>query len=250
MFAAGAGDLLLATAEYSDYPAGAAALPRIGDAFRFDLERILTLRPDLVIGWQSGNPATALAGLERLGLKVWRTEVTEPGDIADLLEQLGRATGREATAKPAADGFRERLARLRRDNRDKPTMRYFYQVAERPLYTVNGSHLISQGLDSCGARNVFHELPNLAPQVSVEAVLASDPDVFFAPALTAESTTLDQWRSWPRLRAVGNEALFYLPADQISQATPRLLEAVEQACGLLDGIRAAVNTTHQGTGEP
>ena len=239
LFAAGAGDLLLATAEYSDYPAQAAALPRIGDAFRFDLERILALRPDLVIGWQSGNPAAALDGLERLGLRVWRTEIASPDDIATLLEQLGRATGREASAQRAADEFRQRLARLRRDNEGKPIMEYFYQVAERPLYTVNGSHLISQGLDSCSARNVFHDLPNLAPQVSVEAVLASDPDVFFAPALTPDTTTLDQWRTWPRLAAVVNDALLYLPADQISQATPRLLEAVEQACTLLDGIRAA-----------
>lgn len=238
LFAAGAGDLLLATVEYSDYPAAAAAVPRIGDAFRFDLERILGFQPDLVIGWQSGNPATALSGLEELGLKVWRTEVSRPEDIAHLLEHMGRASGREDTASSAAAAFRARLAGLRAAHAGKAVLSYFYQVAERPLYTVNGAHLISQGIDSCGARNVFHDLPNLAPQVSLEAVLATDPDVFFAPALPDQPDPLAHWRAWPRLRAVRAEALLFLPANQISQATPRLLEAVEVACTLLDRARA------------
>jgi iron complex transport system substrate-binding protein len=237
LFAAGAGDLLLATAEYSDYPPQAAQLPRIGDAFRFDLERILDYRPDLVIGWQSGNPATALAGLERLGLKLWRTEVSTPDDIARLLEQVGQVTGRQDSAQAAAQAFREQLEQLRASHQDKAPLRYFYQVDERPLYTVNGQHLISQGIDTCGARNVFDELPSLAPQVSLESVLAADPDVIFAPAIAGQDAALDRWQDWPRLQAVQTGALLWLPADQISQATPRLLEAVAVACEQLDGLR-------------
>jgi iron complex transport system substrate-binding protein len=239
LFAIGAGERLLATAEYSDYPPEATTVPRIGDAFRFDLERILALRPELVIGWESGNPATALTGLEGLGLKVWRTEVSSPDAIANLMEALGRATGSEATANEAAVAFRNRLAALRDRYADRPSVSYFYQVAARPLYTVNGQHLLSQGLATCGASNLFDDLPNLAPQIAVEAVLAGDPQVFFAPAIPGQDDPLAQWREWPNLRAVREDALLTLPADPISRATPRLLDAVELACGLLDRYRAA-----------
>lgn len=239
VFAAGAGDLLLATVEFSDYPAEAAALPRIGDAFRFDLERILALSPDLVVGWQSGNPAAALAGIESLGLVLWRTEVRTPGGIADLLEAIGRATGREATAGPAAAEVRARLGQLATTHAGKPGLRYFYQVSERPLYTVNGEHLISQGLALCGAENAFADLPVLAPQITREAVLLADPDMLLAPAIPGQPDPLAHWGEWPRLTAVANNARFTLPADSISRATPRLLDALELACTLFDGLRQA-----------
>ncbi len=238
MFAAGAGDLLVATVEYSDYPKGAATLPRIGDAFRFDLERIVSIKPDLVIGWQSGNPKAALNSLEDLGLRVWRTEIRNPEGIAEVMEQMGRATGRIGAGRHPANEFRERLARLRTENAGKLRLRYFYQVAERPLFTVNGDHLISQGLSVCGAENVFGSLPALAPQISHEAVLLADPDVLVAPRVPDQPDPLMAWRSWPRLRAVQTNFLVYLPADQISRATPRLLDSIELACTLLDGFRS------------
>ena len=180
MYAAGAGDLLLATVEYSDYPAEAEELPRIGDAFRFDLERIMALDPDLVIAWHSGNPLAAQASLEDLGLPVWKTEVLAPADLADLLEALGRATARQDSAHTAARETRERLAKLEAAHGDARPVSYFYQVAERPLYTVNGQHLISQGLAICGGVNIFDGLPNLAPQVAHEAVIAANPQALIA----------------------------------------------------------------------
>ncbi len=235
VFEAGAGDRLLATVEYSNYPAAAEELPRIGDAFRFDLEQILALQPDLVIAWDSGNPEAAISGLEALGLKVWRTEVRTIEDMAFLLRNIGRATGQDA--EPAALAMEARWAALQAAYADRPTVRYFYQVAERPLYTVNGDHLISQGLGACGASNVFRELPSLAPQISAEAVLQADPEVLFAGRVNPGDEPLVHWRSWPGMAAVQNEALFYLPADLINRATPRLLDAVEIACLLLDDYR-------------
>jgi iron complex transport system substrate-binding protein len=238
MYAAGAGDLLLATVEYSDYPEAAATLPRIGDAFRFDLERIMALKPDLVLAWQSGNPAPAQAGLEELGLTLWRTEITQPSEIADLVEAMGQATGRQQVAGAAAEHMRARLAALEADHQGKTAVSYFYQVAERPLYTVNGAHLISQGLSICGAVNVFQNLSALAPQVAREAVILADPETLVAPRIEGYADPLAQWREWPRMQAVDQQALIYLPANEISRATPRMLDAIEIACRLFDGFRS------------
>ena len=237
LFAAGAGKQLIATVEYSNFPPPVRDLPRIGDAFRFDLERIVALEPDLVIAWESGNPTAALDRLESLGLKVWRTEIRQPGDIAGLLEAMARAAGLAQGPVPAAAAVREQLDRIIAGHHGKAPVSYFYQVSAQPLFTLNGEHLVSQGLRLCGGVNVFEGEPVLAPQVTREAVLVADPAVLIAPVLPDEDDPLDHWRTWPRLSAVRNKAFVYLPADEISRATPRFLDSLDTACKLLQGLR-------------
>jgi iron complex transport system substrate-binding protein len=245
VFDAGAGSRLLATVEYSNYPEQAARLPRIGDAFRFDLEQILAFQPDLVIAWSSGNPAAALERLESLGLKVWRTEMREPMDIAALLENIALATGIEQAGKEAASRVRQTLRQLEEQYAGKSPVSYFYQVAERPLFTLNGNHIVSRGLALCGGVNVFSGQTSLAPQITRESVLLADAEVFFAPFIPGSGDPLEHWQSWPRLRAVRNDALHHLDADGISRATPRMLDSLQIACTLLDRNR----TQNLNTGE-
>ncbi len=238
-FAAGAGEYLVATAEYSNHPAAARTLPRIGDAFRIDLERVLTLAPDLVIGWASGNPPGALQRLEELGLAVWRTEVRAPGEIATLMRHIARATGDESRAAPSIAEVQRKLAAIGAAYPDRSPLRYFYQVAPQPLFTLNGEHLVSRGFALCGGVNVFAAAPVLASQVTREAVLAADPEVMIAPRLDPDEDPLAQWRSWPRLSATRHGAFVYLPADEISRATPRTLDSIALGCKLMDRFRAA-----------
>jgi iron complex transport system substrate-binding protein len=106
VFAAGAGSKIIATVEYSDFPAAAVDIPRVGDAFRLDLERIFTLKPGLVIAWQSGNPQAAVAYLQSLGIPTWTIEIRRPEDVATVLE--ARASGSEQ-AREAAKRTRLRL---------------------------------------------------------------------------------------------------------------------------------------------
>lgn len=237
VFAAGAGDRLKAVVEYTDFPPAAGRLPKVGNAFRFDLERIVELKPDLVIAWHSGNPQPALDKLRQMGVRVWQLEITRPREIASALETIGLAAGTAAAGRSAAARVRARLSRLRRDNAGKVPVTYFYQVAARPLYTVNGRHIISRSLRICGGRNVFTDLQALAPQISREAVLLADPQVIFSPGGKDYQGALDQWRAWPQLKAVKHHALLYLDADEISRAGPRLLDGIASACKLLDGVR-------------
>lgn len=237
VFAAGAGSLLLATVEYSEYPQAAASLPRIGDAFRVDVEGIMARRPDLVIAWQSGNPEAALAQLRNLGLPVWSVEIREPEQIAEVLRAIGRATGHEQAADTIAGQLDRRLEQLDRRYHGVQPLDYFYQVAVRPLFTVNGDHLISKGLARCGGHNIFHGEPGLAFQVAREAVITTNPDVMFAPYAEGMEDPFQPWLDWPGLKAVNQGALYRLPADAISRATPRWLDSLELACNLLHGLR-------------
>ena len=238
VFAAGAGDRILAVVEYSDFPPAVNKIPKVGDAFRIDLERIVAFEPDLVIAWTTGNPQTALQKLEQLGITVWQIEITRPNEIAATIEAIALAAGTEAHGNRVAEKLRERLATLVQENTGKTPVEFFYQIAASPLYTVNGQHIISRSMEICGGRNIFADLSSLAPQVSHESVILANPQAMIAPEIQGDPPALLQWKEWPRLQAVQNDALLYLPADDISRAAPRLLDSIELACKLMDEVRA------------
>jgi iron complex transport system substrate-binding protein len=237
VFAAGAGDQLVATVEYSNYPAAAENIPRIGDAYRLDSERIVALRPDLVIAWDSGNPRAAIEQLRSFGVPVWAVEIREPLEIADTLDAISLATGHEIPAMRESEAIRNRLNKLATDYQGAENLDYFYQVGEKPLFTINGEQLISKGLRMCGGNNVFSEESGIAFQVGYESVIVANPDALFAPSSGGSEDPLSAWREWPAMKAVRRDALFLLPADAVSRATPRFLDALELACRLLDGLR-------------
>jgi iron complex transport system substrate-binding protein len=237
VFAAGAGEYLVATVEYSEYPEAAGNLARIGDAFRIDVERILALSPDLVIAWDSGNPRQAITQITSLGIPVWSVEIRDLSEIAEVIRAIGDVSGQTQSANKSAMDFQKRLDELSRQFAARQSLEYFYQIDDKPLYTLNGDHLISKGLSLCGGHNIFHDLPGLAFQVSHESVIVADPAAIFAPTLDDEPNPLDVWLDWPGMQAVNGNALFALPADKISQATPRLLDALEIACSLLNDLR-------------
>ena len=217
----------------------------MGDAFRIDLERIIELRPDLVIAWKSGNPQTALQKLQQLGIRVWQIEITRPEEIADAVENISHAAGTRNIGEAVALQLRNRLWGLQKQYADKTPVGFFYQIAPRPLYTINSQHIISRSLAVCGGHNVFSDLKALAPQISRESVIIANPQVMIAPETAGDPPALLTWLDWPQLQAVQNDNMLYLPADEISQATPRLLDSIDLACKLLDEIRSAFNQAEE-----
>lgn len=239
LFAAGAGEHVVGTVEFSNYPQAAQRIARVGDSAELDLERIVALKPDLVVVWKNGNAQRQLDKLLRLGIPVFYNEPRRLADIARSIEQLGRLAGTEALALPAAGAFAARAAALRRRYAGRSPVRVFYQIWDKPLLTVNGDHLISDVIGLCGGRNVFADMKPLTPEISIEAVLAADPEAI--GGVTAEpgqAGNLDQWKKWPRQRAVARGNLFLIASDLISRNTPRILDGAEQLCEQLEAARA------------
>ena len=239
LFAAGAGEHVVGTVEYSNYPVEAQRIARIGDSAQLDLERIVALKPDLIVVWQYGNAQRQLDKLLRLGIPVYYNEPRRLADIARAIEQLGRLAGTEMVAQPAARAFVARAAELRQRYAGRAQVRVFYQIWDRPLMTVNGDHLISDVMRLCGGRNVFAGLKLLTPEITTEAVLAADPEAIGGVSAEAgQAEDLDQWKKWPRLKAVARNNLFAIHSDLISRNTPRVLDGAQQLCGHLDAARA------------
>jgi len=235
-YAAGAGDALVGTVEYSDYPDAARALPRVGDGWRIDYERVLALRPDVVLAWASGTPRATIERLQAMRLRVIEVETYRLADVPAALRMLGGLAGTGATAEAAASRFEAGVAELRAAHAGATPVTVFVQIDDQPLFTVNGRHVISEVVALCGGRNVFGGLAQLAPQVDAEAVLARDPQVF----LNADEAGVDpaaRWRGWPQLTAVRHGTFYPLPADTVARATPRLLEGARAVCDALDDAR-------------
>lgn len=240
LYAIGAGHQVVAGVSHSDYPEAAKSLPLIGTYTKINLELLLTLKPDLVVAWYSGNGPEQINKIKSLGLPLYVTNPEVPEDIAINLSNLGRLTGNTIKAEKARSAFIEELNQLRSTYSGRTTVTTFYQVWNNPLVTLNNHHLISQLISLCGGSNVFANLPNLATQISIEAVLAEDPEVIIASGMGEERPDwLNDWLDWPNLKAVKRGHLFFIPPDIVQRHSPRVLEGARLLCEQLEQARSA-----------
>jgi len=236
VYAAGAGDTLVGVSAYSDYPAAALELPVIGDAFMIDQERLAVLQPDLLLVWESGTPAHVVDELRRIGYAVEVIRTRGLDDVAVALQRIGELTGHDESARQIAQDFAADLHFIGQRDAGAESMRVFYQVSRRPLFTINGEHYVSELIELCGGHNIFADLNDLAPTVDVEAVVERDPEVMLASSDAGEDAFVE-WERWPHLAAIRYENQFMMPADAIGRATPRLVAAAEAVCEALQQAR-------------
>ncbi|MCO7513386.1 cobalamin-binding protein [Pseudomonas guariconensis] len=224
-----ADDLLVGVLDGGERPAALAGLPSVGRHGQLDMERLLSLEPDLLLLWPDSVAPAQRDQLKRLGIA---TFVGQPHDLDQLVEQIEAIAvrlGRKAQGQAYAASLRERLRELReRYHREQP-LQVFYQVWDRPLYTLGGQQIVSDALRVCGARNVFEDLRQPAPQVSVESVLLRDPQVILA----GDPAQLGSWKAWPRLRAVADGRLLVVPDKGLERPSGQMIEATARLCALL-----------------
>src|SRR6185437_6915877 len=238
LLAAGASSQLIATIEYSGQPASERRLTKIGSVDAIDMERLIALRPDVVVVWPDGNNPAQIATIERLGLPVYRQEAVTLDGIGASIRRLGRLAGTSSVADRVATALEARLARLRREYANPthpPTV--LLEVWDRPLYTVGGRELMSDALRVCGARNVFADLPERAPAIGMEAVLARDPDIIIAAAPPGKGASwLAEWRRFPSLRAVKTGRMMTFEDQRLVGLGPGVIDATAAMCGKIAAL--------------
>lgn len=238
VFAAGAGDRLMGVSAHSDYPPAVRRLPVVANAGRADLERILALKPDLVLAWLGGGQQQDVERLRGLGLAVVATEPRRLADIARHIELIGTLAGTGYEATRAAYRFSSELRLLKSRYAGRRPVTVFYQIWRDPLMTVNGRHIISEAIALCGGRNVFADLPALASTVSMESLIAIDPEVIVVSGPAARrDALLAQWQGATQLSAVAAHHVYFSDADRMHRPTPRMLEGVRSLCEDLERAR-------------
>lgn len=236
LFAAGGGSHVVGVVSYSDFPEEAKKIQQVGSNRELDLERIIALKPDLVVVWRHGSSERQIDVIKQLGVPMFHSEPQKLEDIADNVAKLGQLMGTDAVAAPAAADLRKRIGTLRSRYANRPVVRTFYQVWDKPLYTLNGKQIVSDALRLCGGENIFAKLNVTAPVVSIEGVLQENPEAIFG---TAEKNYggVSLWKPYPNLMAVRNDNLFTIDGNLVNRAGPRMIAGAEQLCEKLEIAR-------------
>jgi len=236
LFAAGGGSRVVGAVNYSDYPEAAKRIPRIGSNREIDMELLISLKPDLIVAWRHNSSERQIEMVRQLGIPVFQSDPQKLDEIPDSVLRLGQLMGTEAVARPVATQLREQLASLRAKYANRAPVRTFYQVWDKPLYTLSGKHILTDAMHLCGGVNIFDKLSVTAPIVTLESVLQENPEVIIA---TAEKNYggVDLWKPYGTLTAVRNKNLFMLDGHLLNRAGPRMIQGTATMCEVLEQAR-------------
>ena len=238
LFAAGGGARVVGAMNYSDYPEAAKKIPLVGSNSVIDMERVLALKPELIVVWHSGNTARQIAQLESLGVPVFHSEPRTLGQVADNIERLGRLLGTDAAATSAAGALRARLAGLEARYARRPPVTVFYQIWDQPLYTLNDAQIASDAIRVCGGRNVFGTLKAVAPEVGIEGVLQADPEAIMAGKRHDPANPgLKLWEPYKSMTAVKRGNLLTVDGELLTRPGPRVVDGAARLCEALEAVR-------------
>lgn len=226
-----AGITPVGVSSYSDYPPQAQKIEQVSTWQGMNLERIVALKPDLVMAWRGGNAERQVDQLASLGIKVMWVDATSIEQIANALRQLAPWSPQPDKAEQAAQSLLDQYAQLKAQYADKPKKRVFLQFGINPPFTSGKESIQNQVLEVCGGENIFKDSRVPWPQVSREQVLARSPQ---AIVITGGPDQI------PKIKQYWGEQLkipvIPLTSDWFERASPRIILAAQQLCNALSQV--------------
>ncbi len=202
------------------------------------MERLLLLKPDVVVFWPGGNNPAQIAQIKRLALSCMVRQVNRLGDLGASLRRLGVMAGTPDVARQRASQIEDQLSRLRTQYSPRRPVTALLETWNQPLYTVGGQQLMSDALAICGAVNIFGDLPQLSPAVQVEAVITRDPELIIVAAPPGVGPQwLQTWRRFPTLKAVRAGNLLDFQDQALSRLGPSVVDATASLCAQIQIAR-------------
>jgi vitamin B12 transport system substrate-binding protein len=246
LYDVGAGNQIIGTTAFADYPEQAKKIPRIGNYVRLQLERVIELQPDLIIAWKSGNPSDDLARLEQLGFKIIYSQPHTFSDIANEVRSFAKITGHTAQGEQVAKKFEHELAIIKNTYKNKTEITGFYELWSRPLTTVAKGSWPQQFLNICKVKNPFQQVITPYPQISIEQVLPASVQLIIQPlSVNQKDREAFNWQDWQIIPAVANKQIIQPDADAMHRMSLRSLTALKELCQAIDNTRKYLltNTT-------
>ncbi len=238
LFHIGAGGNIVGVDEFSNYPHEAKSITRVNNHSRVNYELILSLQPDLVFAWSSGNGFEIVQRLSELELTVFVIEVTKLSHIPELLKKLGRLSDKTIESKRIAANFQKKLRYLNKTYEHKKKVKTFYQIWDDPIMTLNGEHLVSDVIRICGGVNIFATSSPLVPRVNIETIMKFDPEVILSSGTQERLGSWKKtWSRWRNITAVKGGHLYLIPPDLMQRPTYRTLDGASYMCKYLDRYR-------------
>jgi iron complex transport system substrate-binding protein len=244
LFAIGAGDDVVGVSSYDRFPPEALTKPQVGALVDPDFERILSLRPGLVVVY--ATQIDLIAKLGRAHIATFRYELAGLADVTSTIRSLGDRLGRSARARAVADGIERDLAAIRASVAGLPRPRAVLIFGREPgtlrgIYASGGVGFMHDMLEAAGGEDVFADIKRQNLQATTEMLLARAPEVIieayasegWSPERIARER--DVWRALPSLPAVRSGRVRVLADDRLSIPGPRVAEGVRLLAAALHG---------------
>lgn len=231
-YEAGLGDKLIAVSAYSDYPPQAQKLEQISSWQGINLERVIALKPDLVLAWRGGNPQRVIDQIIAFGITVVYSDPESIQDIADNIRQLAIYSPQPELAYQAADRLLAKTEALKKQYASANPIRGLLQVGTQPLFTTSGATLQNQVLNLCRVENIFADSKVPWPQISREQVLTRQPKVIIIGDDARKIATVKTF--W---QGQLNVPVIALEQDWFYRSGPRILLAAESLCQQLNEMK-------------
>jgi len=230
IFALGKEDLLKGVSMFSDFPAAAEKLPRVGSYKHLDLEKIVVLKPELCIGIKDGNPIAVVRKLEHLGIPVFAVDPRDLNAVFDTILRLGHLLGADQKAHAVVSDMRARMERVKSlvsTISHKP--RVFFQIGVSPIVSAGTQTFIHELITMAGGRNLAKG-PVPYPRYSREQVLGLSPDVMIITSMARGASferVKKEWSKWPSMPAVRDKRIVLIDSNLCDRPTPRIIDGLE-----------------------
>lgn len=227
-----AGITPVAVSSYSDYPAEAAGIEQVATWQGMNLERIVALKPDVVLAWRGGNAERQVDQLGRLGITVMWIDAVTIEQVSESLDQLAQYSPHPEQARQAAARLLEQYNALKKQYAEQAKKRVFLQFGGEPLFTSGKGSLQNEVLELCGGENIFAASRVPWPQVSREQVLARQPQAIVVAGGESEIPKIEQF--WHKQLDI---PVIPLTGDWFERASPRIILAAQQLCSALAQVK-------------
>jgi len=241
LFAIGAADQIVGVTQFCNYPPEALKKPKVGYA-NPNLESLVALQPDLVVGPNEFLKPDVVLKLEQLKIPVFALTEKNVGDIFIHIQTLGRMLDRSTTANAVAMELRQQVTQIKERTERFSPVRVLYVLNSEPLITVGPGSFIDQLIVLAGGVNVAAKSGTPYPRLSMETVLQDDPEVLVFPVGESEGISDSEqqaWRQWSTITAVKQGRLHQIPADLLNRPGPRVVRALELLADILHPTRTS-----------
>ena len=229
MFEIGAGGDLVGRTRFDSHPPEASAVPSVGDGVRPSVEMVVSRQPDLVILFAGPDSRAASDVLRRIGVPVLAVHHNTLADLHRNIERLGRVTLRDSAAARLSVRIRDDLDGIRRITRELPERTVYYDAWWHPPITIGGGSYLDSLMTLAGGRNVFGNLASPSPQVSLEAIVALEPELILYPVHRgAERTPIPERPGWEVLGAVREDRIRVFDGEIVVRLGPRVADGVRE----------------------
>jgi len=236
LYALDIGHRIVGVTTYSDFPDEAKQKPKVGSYVSLNIEKIISLKPDLIIGTYGGNPKTTVLRLEQLGFPVYVTRTETAEEMLAMIEDVGTITHTSEKAGILANMLRQRIDAVTSKVRNARHPLVFLEINAKPLITTGAGSFQHEVIRLAGGRNLAADSPARYPQYSLEDVVKKGPDIILISTMDRAGLFEEQkaqWMRWENIPAVQNNRIYLIDSDLVDRASPRIVDGLEEIARLI-----------------